>query len=481
MKSPKIIPLILCGGKGSRLWPLSRNSYPKQFLDLVGEDKLSLLQETYQRISSLENVTQPILICNEEHRFIVAEQMREINVNPSAIILEETGRNTAPAISLGSIFASETIQDSVLLVLSSDHVIKNNYEFMNCIYKGSKYAQEGKLVTFGVIPTHPETGYGYIEGEKEFNQSTLEGINIKNFIEKPDSDKALKLFNNKRYTWNSGIFMFRPEIILKELSEYEPLVVKYAEAAMKNKRFDLDFCRIDNHFFSKSPSLSIDVAVMERTDLGIVLPFNAGWSDIGSWQSLWKIDEKDNKGNVVKGNVIDKDSRNCLLLSENRLLVTIGLNELIVVETTDALFVSDKENANNIKEIVQSLETKGYKESYSHRKVHRPWGNYISIAEGDGWQVKRIEVKPNSKLSLQMHNHRAEHWVVVSGQANVELNDRRLVLKKNQSMYVPLGIKHRLANFGVKPLILIEVQSGDYLGEDDIVRFDDEYGRHKSS
>ena len=477
MAEIKIIPLILCGGEGSRLWPLSRRSYPKQFLALNRDSDKTLLQQTQERILSVKNVSEPILICNEEHRFLVAEQMRKISINPMHIILEPFGRNTAPAITLGALKSLESNEDCVLLVLSADHKIDNLSKFVNCINKGYEYACNGRLVTFGVIPTYPETGYGYIEGEKEFEVNIVEGIPIKNFIEKPDQQKAEELFGKRNYTWNSGIFMFRASVILNEISKNSPLVFESCKNAVAGSSEDLDFLRINNNEFKKSPNISIDIAVMEKTNLGTVIPLDAGWSDIGSWKSLWESEKKDTYGNLINGKVVDDGSKNCLLRSDNRLLVTLGLKDLIVVETTDAVLVSSKNKAKELKLILKKLDKKGYKEITSHRKVYRPWGNYTSIAEDKSWQVKRIEVKPNSILSLQMHHHRAEHWVVVSGTAKVEIDNKSYLLGENKSIFIPLGSKHRLHNPGKIPLILIEVQSGQYLGEDDIIRFEDLYGR----
>ena len=473
-----IFPIILCGGKGTRLWPLSRESYPKQFLSLCGENDKSLLQATYERISAVSCLKEPIIICNEQHRFLVAEQFRAIGVRPNAIILEPEGRNTAPAVMLGALKSLDFEEDSILLVLSSDHDIKDNYKFIEVIEAGKRYAEKGNLVTFGVIPTCPETGYGYIESEDKLDIKNLNGSKIKSFIEKPAKQLAEKLYKNKNISWNSGIFMFKASTFIKELEKNSKPIAKNCKAAMQNNIKDLDFTRINNHFFKKSPSISIDIAVMEKTKLGIVIPLKAGWSDLGNWNSLWENEPKDSSNNVIKGKTYDFNSKNSYITSENRLLLTIGLNDLIVVENSDAVLVADKKNLNHLKSMVSKLEEAGYKESISHKKIYRPWGNFTSIADNKGWQVKKIEVNIGSKLSLQMHNHRSEHWIVVKGFAEVEINKVKTFLKENESIFIPLGSKHRLSNAGDSPLIVIEVQTGDYLGEDDIVRFEDVYGRN---
>ena len=480
MDEIKIIPIILCGGEGSRLWPLSRKSFPKQFLALNKDSKKTLLQQTQERIININNISEPILICNEEHRFLVAEQMREIGINPMNIILEPNGRNTAPAITLGAFKALENNKDCILLVLSADHKIKSLSKFTRCINKGYEYASKGRLVTFGVPPSYPETGYGYIESEKNLDQDKTEGVQIKQFIEKPDQRRAEEFFGNKKFTWNSGIFMFKASLILNEIADKAPLVFGSCKNAIAGSKEDLDFLRLNNEEFQKSPNISIDIAVMEKTNLGTVIPLDAGWSDIGSWKSLWENETKDSNGNLIKGNVIDDDSKNCLIRSEHRLLVTLGLNDLIIVETADSVLVCSKNKSQELKVLLKKLGSQGYKEVTSHTKVYRPWGNYISVAEDKSWQVKRIEVKPGSKLSLQMHHHRAEHWVVVSGTAKVEIDTKSYLLGENKSIFIPLGSKHRLYNPGKIPLVLIEVQSGHYLGEDDIIRFEDLYGRQDS-
>ena len=477
-----IIPIILCGGKGTRLWPLSRQSYPKQFLSLYGESHKSLLQLTQERLEDLEKIDNPIIICNEEHRFLVAQQMRDIGIKPKAIILEPQGKNTAPAIALGAIKSLEDKnQENLLLVLSADHIIRERKIFQKVLKKSFDYAQNGNLVTFGIVPHYPETGYGYIESELIVDKNKIECSRIKKFIEKPNKELAKKLIKDKKYTWNSGIFMFKASQIIKELEKYAPLVIKSCHEAIQNSVEDLDFIRIDKKSFSKAPNIAIDVAVMEKTDLGLVIPLDAGWSDIGSWKSLWENEKKDNEGNVIKGNIINLESKNSYINSENRLLVTLGIKDLIVVETRDATLVSSKKHTEKLKTIVNELEQNGYKEGSLHQKIFRPWGAYTSLIDSQNWLVKKIEGNPGSKLSLQMHNHRAEHWVVVSGVAKIEINEKKFTLKENQSTFIPLGAKHRLFNPGEKMLTIIEIQSGDYIGEDDIIRFKDDYGRDKDN
>ncbi len=474
----RIIPIILCGGKGTRLWPLSRQSYPKQFLALYGETNKSLLQQTQERISFLSGITEPIIICNEEHRFLVAEQMRDINVKPKAIILENEGKNTAPAIALGAIKAlEEEEEDSLLLILSADHIIRDLDVFAKVLQEGCKAALENNLVTFGIIPNQPETGYGYIESEFVLDKNNIKGSRIKRFIEKPNKELARKLIKSKNYTWNSGMFVFKNSLIIEELNKHAPLVLKYCKKAIGSSVRDLDFIRIKGDYFSKSPNVPIDIAVMEKTNLGLVLPLDAGWSDIGNWESLWDNEKKDSLGNVIRGKVFNEGSSDCYIKGENSLLVTIGLKDLILVETSDAILAANKKELGNIKTVLNKLDKKGYKEINTHRKIYRPWGSYTSLIEHQKWLVKSIEVNPGSKLSLQMHHHRTEHWIVVKGTAKVELDNKSFFLSENESTFIPLGSRHRLSNPGKMDLTLIEIQSGDYIGEDDIVRFKDDYGR----
>ena len=477
MKRDYLLPLILCGGTGSRLWPLSRESYPKQYLSLIDDSSKTLLQQTLERLRGIPNQEDPIFICNEDHRFIVAEQLRTINVKPKKIILEPFARNTAPAIALAALKAIENGSDPILFVLASDHLIKDNQQFIKSITAAMDFAENGNLVTFGIVPTSPEVGYGYIESVEPLEIDSFIASPISKFIEKPDIEKAKKLLKDPRFTWNSGMFLFKASVFLRELEKYSPKVIKSCKKALKENCIDMDFQRIDKEAFKDCPNISIDFAVMEQTKSGVVLPLNVGWSDVGSWKSIWEVSKKDEDGNVLIGNVISKDLNNCYVRSENRLIVGLGIENLLVVETNDAILIADKKHDQDVKHIVNQLIEENRSEGKTHRKVYRPWGHYTSVVEGSRWQVKRIEVNPNSSLSLQMHHHRAEHWIVVKGTANVEIDDESLILGENQSVYIPLGSKHRLINPGRIPLVLIEVQSGAYLSEDDIVRFDDIYGR----
>ena len=475
-----IIPVILCGGTGSRLWPLSRQSYPKQFLSINSKANKSLLQSTQERIKNINGLRDPILICNEEHRFLVAEQMREINIKPNSILLEPIGRNTAPAIVLAALKAIEIEKDPILLVLSSDHFIGNQSQFIKVLNEGIQYAERERLVTFGVIPDSPDTGYGYIKSELPLDGSKVYGSNIESFIEKPDLETAKELIKDKRYTWNSGMFIFKANSILKEIKNHAPIILKYCKEALEESLFDLDFQRLKKEVFKKCPNISIDVAVMEKTNIGTVLPLEAKWTDIGSWDSIWKISNKDINNNFIKGKVLAKDTTNCYLRSEKRLITTIGIKDLIIIETSDAILVAEKSKSQEVKNVVNLLKQEGISEGQEHKKIYRPWGFYESIIDEERWQVKIINVKPGEKLSLQKHHHRSEHWIVVSGTANVEIDGKQTTLHENQSSYIPIGSKHRLSNPGKIMLKLIEVQSGSYLGEDDIQRFEDNYGRvHK--
>ena len=471
-----LIPVILSGGRGSRLWPLSRASFPKQYLNLEEENKFSLIQNTYLRLQGLNNLKDPIIISNEEQRFLVAEQMRNISVKPNSIILEPFGRNTAPAIALAAIKASEYSQDPTLLILSSDHYIENNKSFRKAIEEGLKASNENKIVTFGVKPLRPETGYGYIEACQNISKAN-KSSKIKSFIEKPNLDKAKKLFKKEQFFWNSGIFLVKASTILEELKKFQPKLYDTCYESFKKGEKDLDFFRIDKKTFSKCPNIPIDIAVMERTDIGYVFLLETGWSDVGSWKSVWENSKKDDKGNTLIGNVIPANVNNCYLRSEERLLVGIDLKDLIIVETNDAILISSKDSTHKVKEIVEELNKKNIEEGKNSKQNFRPWGSFKSIEKGENWHVKKLEIKPNSSISLQKHNHRSEHWIIVKGTAKVEIENKVSFLNKNESVYIPLGSKHRLSNKSKEPLILIEVQNGSYLGEDDIIRFIDNYGR----
>ena len=489
-----LVPVILCGGTGTRLWPLSRASYPKQYWPLAGEANETLLQQTMQRLHGLQDLSAPLLICNEDHRFIVAEQMRQIGVEPAAILLEPMGRNTAPAVAVAALKATARGEDPLLLVLAADHVIRRPARFRAAIKAGIPAAEAGRLVSFGIVPTAPETGYGYIEAAEPLPQhlptaSDEPGeadalhpgpVPIARFVEKPDQATAEQFLASGRFTWNSGMFLFRASTILAELERFCPEVVSSCRSSLEHDSADLEFLRLEREAFANCPNVAIDVAVMEKTDRGSVLPLDAGWSDVGSWSALWENSDQDTDGNVLRGRVIHQDARNCYLRSEHRLVVGLGVEDLVVVETDDVVLVAHRDRAQDIKGIVGRLEREGAPESRAHRRIYRPWGYYDGVVEGERWQVKKIQVKPGACLSLQMHHHRAEHWVVVKGTAVVEKDGQQELVGENQSTYIPLGSRHRLSNPGKIPVELIEVQSGPYLGEDDIVRFEDRYGRSEA-
>ena len=469
-------PIILCGGSGSRLWPLSRESFPKQYLNLISNTNNSLLQQTYLRLKGIQNIYNPILICNEQHRFIVAEQMREVGIEPKDIILEPSGRNTAPAVAVAALTSLLEKKDSILLVLAADHSFQNIKKFLEVIDEGYKEAKLGNLVTFGIKPDSPNTGFGYIESEQAFD-SKVKPSSIVKFIEKPNLTLAKKLILDKKYSWNSGIFMFKASKIISEFNNLAPDILNICRKSLDSSKKDLDFLRLNEDYFLNCPNISLDKAIMEKTKFGIVLPLDAGWSDVGNWQSIWEKEKKDKNGNVIIGKVLFDKVKNSYIRSEKRLIACLGVEDLIIVENCDSILITKKSLSHEVKSIVKKLEKNKFIEGKVHQKAYRPWGNYISIADDSRWQVKKIEVKPSASLSLQMHHHRSEHWVVVKGTAKVELNGEEIILTENQSIYIPLGSKHRLTNPGKIPLTLIEVQSGPYVGEDDIVRFKDSYGR----
>jgi len=478
--SGALVPVILCGGTGTRLWPLSRASYPKQYWPLAGTGEDTLLQQTQQRLAGLPGLGAPLLICNEDHRFIVAEQLRQIGVEPQAILLEPVGRNTAPAVTVAALQATAHGEDPLLLVLAADHVIRDAATFRAAVAAGVPAAEAGQLVTFGIVPTAPETGYGYIEAAQSLLGAN-EPLPIARFVEKPDRATAEQFLATGRFTWNSGMFLFKASAILAELERLAPEVVSACRSALEHDSADLDFLRLEREAFASCPSVALDVAVMERTDRGAVLPLEAGWSDVGSWSALWETADQDSDGNVLRGRVISEGSSNCYLRSEHRLVVGLGVEDLVVVETDDVVLVAHRDRAQEVKAIVGRLEREGAPESKAHRKIYRPWGSYDGVTEGERWQVKRIVVNPGASLSLQMHHHRAEHWIVVQGTAVVEKDGNSELVGENQSTYIPLGCRHRLSNPGKIPVEMIEVQSGPYLGEDDIVRFEDRYGRSDAS
>lgn len=469
-----IVPVILAGGSGTRLWPMSRELYPKQLIDVYNTH--TMLQNTVQRLSGLDNLHPPIIVCNEDHRFMTAEQLRLINIMPDAILLEPIGRNTAPAIALAALKAQQINDDPVLLVLPADHVISDVKAFHEAIRKGLVYAESGSLITFGIIPNNPETGYGYIKkGEYLDDKSSISTID--GFVEKPDIETAKKYLETGEYCWNSGMFMFKASQILSQLDIHSPGIVEPCRHALENGQSDLDFFRLNLEDFKKIPSDSIDYAVMEKTSQGVVIPLDVGWNDLGSFDALWQTGIKDEYRNVIKGDVITQDVKASYIKSESRLVTAVGLENFVIVETKDAILVSPRDRVQDVKKIVQQLKEANRDEPVTHQKVFRPWGSYETIDIEDRFQVKRITVKPGAKLSLQKHFHRAEHWTVVSGSAIITKDDEQLLLKEDESTYIPLGTRHRLENPGKIPLELIEVQSGSYLGEDDIVRFDDVYGR----
>ena len=402
MPNKKILPVILCGGTGSRLWPMSRASYPKQYLSLSSNDRRTFLQKTQERLIGLENIEDPIIICNEEHRFIVAEQLREIKVKPYKIVLEPFGKNTAPAITIAALIALKDYENINLLILSADHEIKDKNRFQEIIKNGVKYSQENNLITFGVVPRSPATGYGYIQGETPFDSNIFRGIKIKKFIEKPDSEIAKKLIEDKCFTWNSGIFLFKANIFLEEIEKFNPKVVQYSRESIEKKTIDLDFLRLDATSFKKCPNISIDYAVLEKTNRGMVLPMDLYWSDVGDWRSVWENSKKDEEGNCTEGHVIIKKTKDSFIRSEDRLIVGIGLQDLIVIDTKDVLLVANKNNSQEIKSIVKIINDKGLSEGREHKKIFRPWGFYISVVEEPLWKVKIILVKPKEKLSLHL-------------------------------------------------------------------------------
>lgn len=461
--------VVMAGGSGSRLWPLSRSLYPKQFLPLA--DKQTMLQATLSRVKGVSGA-EPMLICNEEHRFIAAEQIRQLGVN-AEILLEPIGRNTAPAIALAALSASAKGDDPLLLVLAADHVIRNVDEFRAVVERAQPLAEAGQLVTFGIVATGPETGYGYIRRGEEQG----EGYAVAEFVEKPDLERTKGYVDSGEYYWNSGMFLFKASRYIEELEKFRPDILEACREALSETTPDLDFVRINEHAFAACPDESVDYAVMEKTDSAVVVPLDAGWSDVGAWSSLWEVTAKDAEGNAVRGDVMTHNTSDCLIHSTNKLVATVGLKDVVVVETKDAVLVADKNQVQDVKKIVEQLKAEGRPEYQLHREVYRPWGKYDSIDSGERYQVKRITVKPGAKLSVQMHHHRAEHWIVVSGTATVRRDDEEMLVTENESVYLPVGSVHSLHNPGKIPLELIEVQSGAYLGEDDIVRFEDLYGR----
>ena len=508
-----VIPVVLSGGSGTRLWPLSRKQYPKQLLNLTG-GTYTMLQETIIRTQHLQN---PIIVCNEDHRFMVAEQCLNISIKPAAIMLEPVARNTAPAIALAALEAQKQNQDAIIAVFPADHVIENQQAFEESLNSAIEAAKQDKLVTFGIVADKPETGYGYIKANRNPEQNNHHSepdnrhpesnrhpelvsgsqidnevavgrclprqnyYNVEKFVEKPNLATAQQYVESGDYYWNSGMFVFKASVYLEALAKTNPDIIKYCQQALDNAAEDLDFTRINKIDFEQSPDDSIDYAVMEKmaekAGNVVVVPMDADWSDLGSWSSLWEITNKDKNNNAHIGDVISINSQNNLVHSPEKLVATIGLDNIVIVETKDALLVANKDQVQDVKTVVDKLKKHQRNEHIQHREVHRPWGKYDSIDNGTRYQVKRITVKPAASLSLQMHHHRAEHWIVVSGSAIVQIGEKEQLVTENQSVYIPIGEKHRLTNPGKLPLELIEVQSGSYLGEDDIVRFEDVFGR----
>lgn len=469
-----MLSVILSGGVGSRLWPLSRGMYPKQLLCLADKE-LSMLQQTALRIDGVTDGSAVMVVCNEEHRFMVGEQLQGIAKQDAKIVLEPVGRNTAPAIALAAFMAAEIDPNEVLLVMPADHVIGDVDGFHLAVESAVKLALNGSMVTFGVVPQSPEIGYGYIKAGDAVEYG---GFNVAEFKEKPTLDVAKQYVESGDYYWNGGIFVFTAQTYLDELKKFEPQIYSAVEKSIAGAVPDLDFIRIDADAFSSSPAISIDYAVMERTEKAKVVPLDVGWNDVGSWSALWDVSDKDENGNAITGDVLISNTKNSHIYSESKLVSVVGVEDLVIVETDDAVLVTHRDESQNVKEIVKQLETLERSQINHHRKVYRPWGWYDSIDSGDRFQVKRIQVKPGAKLSVQMHYHRAEHWVVVRGTAEVLNGDKTTLLRENESTYIPIGVTHALRNPSeTQVLEIIEVQSGSYLGEDDIVRFEDNYGR----
>jgi mannose-1-phosphate guanylyltransferase/mannose-6-phosphate isomerase len=468
-----MIPVIMAGGSGSRLWPLSRELYPKQFLPLV--EARTMLQATVARVMEIPGIGSPVVVCHDEHRFLVREQLAGIEVGPGAIILEPLGRNTAPAATVAALQGVVDGDDPVLLLLPADHLIRDETAFRAAVRVAEPLAAAGALVTFGIVPDRPETGYGYI---KKGAAAGSGGFRVERFVEKPGVETAREYVDSGAYLWNSGMFMFKASRLIAEMEEHASLIMAACREAFARRQIDLDFTRLAEVPFRECPSDSLDYAVMEKTEAAVVVPLECGWSDLGSWASLQEVNGADGAGNVIRGDVLVRDVSNSYLRSESRLVTAIGISDQIIVETADAILVADRSRSQEVKEIVEQMRREKRPEVKTHRRVFRPWGSYEGLAMDSRYQVKHIVVRPGGRLSLQMHHHRAEHWVVVRGTAKVTVGEESQMVSENQSTYIPVGAKHRLENPGVIDLELIEIQTGSYLGEDDIVRFEDVYGRH---
>jgi mannose-1-phosphate guanylyltransferase/mannose-1-phosphate guanylyltransferase/mannose-6-phosphate isomerase len=470
-----ITPVLLSGGSGTRLWPVSRSLYPKQLLPMTAER--TMLQETVRRFTDAARFTQPLVICNDEHRFIIAAQVQDVGVSPSAIVLEPLGRNTAPAAAIAALLLAQQAPDTLMLLAPSDHVIDDLQGFLAAVQTAARAAEQGRLVTFGIKPSRPETGYGYIRRGPALKEAPG-AFAVGAFVEKPDRPTAERFIAEEIYFWNSGMFLFAPQVYLEELSRHAPDILAKADHALKQSRRDLDFVRLDRESFGACQSISIDYAVMERTDKAAVIPADIGWSDVGSWSMLWDRAAKDSNGNVAAGDVLIQDGHNNFIRSDDRLVAALGVDDLVIVSTHDAVLVAKRDRDQDVKLIVDRLLRDGRSEASQHVRVYRPWGFFETLHLGPGTQVKLIEVNPGAALSLQYHHKRAEHWVVVSGEASIVRGDEDLLLQENQSTFIPIGMQHRLENKKAQPLRIIEVQVGSYLGEDDIVRLEDRYKRN---
>ncbi|RAT17670.1 mannose-1-phosphate guanylyltransferase/mannose-6-phosphate isomerase [Lonsdalea populi] len=461
-----LLPVIMAGGTGSRLWPLSRELYPKQFICLHGKN--SMLQETVNRLDGIQT-RDPMVICNEEHRFLVAEQLRQVNKLSSNIILEPVGRNTAPAIALAALNAVSSGDDPILLVLAADHIMENEAAFHMAVENATPYAKTGSLVTFGIIPTGPETGYGYIHRGEQLSNVENAPFRVQRFVEKPDLETAEAYLRCGEYYWNSGMFMFRAERYLQELEKFRPDILAACQSAISSVDKQSDFIKIDKECFMTCPDESVDYAVMEKTDDAVVIPLDAGWSDVGSWSALWEVNEKDEQGNSLQGDTFLHNTQDCYINTDDQLVAAIGVDNLVIVNTKDAVLVANKNEVQDVKRVVEFLKANSRSEYRRHRETYWPWGRCDLVVQSDRFNVNRITVKPGESFPLQMHYHRAEHWVILSGTAKVTIQDKTLLLTENQSTFIPIGSRHTLENPGKIPLELLEIQSGSYLGDDDFI------------